>query len=73
MSEDRITKKDAKYWIRRAREGLRDMEESLKTGDRELMDQGLLDASAAPEEVRAAYDQDRLNGFKPLVAKEAEE
>lgn len=64
MSNNFMSKKDARYWIRRAREGLRDMEEALRTGDRELFDQGMLDASAAPEEIRAYYDQGLLRGLE---------
>lgn len=54
----------AKYWIRRARQGLRDMEQAMETGDRELFADGLLEASAAPEEVRTAFDEGVLAPFK---------
>lgn len=56
MAEKPMTKTEAYEWIKRARQGLRDMEAAIAQGDEQLLREGLLEATAAPCEVEAAID-----------------
>jgi len=62
-----MTKTEARRWVREARQGLRDVEEALRTGDLDLLQEGLLFASASPEEIRAALNEGTLAGFEEVA------
>lgn len=59
-----MTKTEAKRWVRETRAALRDIEKALDTGDLALLQEGLLWATASPEEIRAALETGTLRGFE---------
>jgi len=61
---EQMTKAQARGWIRRVREDLRDTEAALRGGNNDALYDAMADASAAAAEVQSAAEDGLVRGMR---------